>query len=792
MKTEEELISEEFEKVKKNPHKYVMDWMESNLIHVGSRVFKLLALQPCSLILPDIPFQSTHIRVSMNILFLSPPSSGKCLRKGTKVLMEDGTSKNIEDVLPGELVFSLDEDTLKMKSSEVIASINNGKKLCYNLKTNSGYEMSLTSNHPLYTINGWKNLESLKVGDKIAISRNHIIKPKSILSDNTIKLIAYLISDGGITCQVNFTNANKEILDDFENSVLGFSNNLKIRKYQKKNNLASSYKVSCLKYNKGQIRKKNDLVIFLEQIGLYGKNSYDKFIPDCIMSLENSKMVLFLNRLFSCDGCLQGKNGKYYVSYSSCSKKMIYQIKEILSRFNIISSIRYRKTKCNHKYFNSYELMVFGNDTKRFIRQIGVILGKEKRSIEILNDKNISRVYKDKIPKEVWEKVIQEKNRLNKHWKEITKEIVERNGCHKFHTEKDLNRMTLLKVNLPICKKYGNSDIFWDEIKEISVEDTEEVYDLSIKGNHNFVANGIYVHNSTIAKKYSQITYNPYIVRKVTSAKLSHDLSNMRLFTLILEDFSQIGNDYDVIKVIEGALGDEKSIIKKTMRDDITKRTQGVGLMSGTWSDLARYLEYFKGGLLFRFVLLFLDLTKEQHLETGKYISDNIGNKKESNEMEIKQKAIKLYYDEVMKIMANENKDIPQIHGYFFSDKIKDEIYKEWASITSKLAGKLEFYFNRELHEAYRFLVSSALLNVFHRKVENGIIHPNEEDLKLAKELMLDNLRNKVSILQSKMYLSSIRSASDLRRVLDADVPERIKRIIINLSPYSNGLKSKF
>jgi len=45
-------------------------------------------------------------------------------------------------------------------------------------------------------------------------------------------------------------------------------------------------------------------------------------------------------------------------------------------------------------------------------------------------------------------------------------------------------------------KLLAESDIYWDKIKEISKLKDEEVYDATILGSHNFVANDIIVHNS--------------------------------------------------------------------------------------------------------------------------------------------------------------------------------------------------------------------------------------------------------------------------------------------------------
>jgi replicative DNA helicase len=40
------------------------------------------------------------------------------------------------------------------------------------------------------------------------------------------------------------------------------------------------------------------------------------------------------------------------------------------------------------------------------------------------------------------------------------------------------------------------SDIFWDEIVSIEQDGKEEVYDLTVEGLHNFIADDIVVHNS--------------------------------------------------------------------------------------------------------------------------------------------------------------------------------------------------------------------------------------------------------------------------------------------------------
>jgi len=63
-----------------------------------------------------------------------------------------------------------------------------------------------------------------------------------------------------------------------------------------------------------------------------------------------------------------------------------------------------------------------------------------------------------------------------------------------------VSRKRLASINEIIDdEELGNladSDIFWDEIKSITPLQEEDVYDATVEGVHNFVANDIVVHNS--------------------------------------------------------------------------------------------------------------------------------------------------------------------------------------------------------------------------------------------------------------------------------------------------------
>ncbi len=453
---------------------------------------------------------------------------GKCVTGDTLVTLEDGSEIPIQDLTINKQKILAINNNLKIESIKKDEFFKRKVNKLLKITLRTGKEIKLTPQHPLLTINGWIEAKDLKVKSRIGTPRKIICNSEEKLSISKIKLISYLIAEGHLSNNfILFCNADEKIVNDFKEAIFQFDNTLLINNHGKYNyrvvNPIDKKRKIILdkrkngKFEKGiQFDKKSTLHKYLSELKLYGLLSKNKYIPEIIFKLSNKDIALFLNRLFSCDGTIYKDGNRYRVSYGSASKKMIIQVQSLLLRFGLISKIR---TKKRNKFVN-YELEVLEEHVTTFVNEIGFFGEKEKRIISLLNkSEKKHNPNLDTIPKEIWN-IYRPKN-----WANIGKTFKYKNPKS---LRSSINYSPSREKLLEIAKadknkeieKIANSDIFWDEIKEIEeLNGSFEVYDISVPKNHNFIANGIIVHNSySMSVIIEEFCKQPYDVKERLSA----------------------------------------------------------------------------------------------------------------------------------------------------------------------------------------------------------------------------------------------------------------------------------
>ncbi len=119
---------------------------------------------------------------------LSDLRESGCLAGDTLIVdSKTGKEYKIEDIVKNKRAIlplttdSMDKN-LEIKSFDVTNSFYSGKKSTYKLKTESGKLIRATANHKFYRVDGWKRLDNLKVGDKIAVSNSKNLNWEEIVS----------------------------------------------------------------------------------------------------------------------------------------------------------------------------------------------------------------------------------------------------------------------------------------------------------------------------------------------------------------------------------------------------------------------------------------------------------------------------------------------------------------------------------------------------------------------------------------------------------------------------------
>ena len=396
------------------------------------------------------------------------------------------------------------DNELKVGKHRMVKAFYSGKKKVYELKTRAGKTIKASGNHPFLQIQGWIPLDQLKKGDRIGLPRQTTIERQvDRMHNDELILLAHLLGDGCILPNqpYHYTSADEE---NIETVAQASSSLFNIHpRIVKQKNWYHVYLPSPTPLTHG---KYHPITTWFNNLGIERVRSFDKKIPNAVFENSEEKIRLFLRHLWATDGNLsikklKGRKDAGAIYYSTSSPALARQTQQLLTQVGIPS--KNSIVPSAKGYRNMHHINVYGTSNQQlFLHKVGCA-GKRGQIASDLQNKLLQispNPNNDVIPKEAWQTVIRKaKDEFGLGWREVSSAIhTSYCGSSLFKNGISRERMKTLYQALPTKEilQLAESDVYWDEIVSIEELGTEDVYDATVENVHNFVANGIIVHNS--------------------------------------------------------------------------------------------------------------------------------------------------------------------------------------------------------------------------------------------------------------------------------------------------------
>jgi DNA polymerase III delta prime subunit len=246
------------------------------------------------------------------------------------------------------------------------------------------------------------------------------------------------------------------------------------------------------------------------------KTARFKSIPDCIIHATKNIQVSFLKGLFDCDSYIYKDSN--LLEYSTASKILKNDVLTILNNIGIIG---FPRSSYNKKYEHIYwTVLLSGNDLNKWIELSGNSIKYNYDNFEYKKTNTNIKTYPG-----IKELVNNARNSVRKELNVNKAGRYERYGLsqvfplleisngecsietvEKYYTWLQ-NIWYLSKENEEVNKAIQvidyilENNLYFSVVKKIEyIDEPSTVYDFTLPKNHNFIANGLVNHNTTVAR----------------------------------------------------------------------------------------------------------------------------------------------------------------------------------------------------------------------------------------------------------------------------------------------------
>jgi len=407
---------------------------------------------------------------------LSDLRESGCLAGDSLVyLPREGVHRPIRELSgrSGFEVLALDTETWRLEPRVVERAFSTGTKQVYRLTTRLGRTIRATGNHKLLAFDGWRRLDDTFPGLRIAVPRALPGPDAVTLSHDELALVGQLVGSGRVTSEGRLrfeTRSARHAADIAALASAVCRKNIAV--------WTTRSGAHCVDVDPGRR--------WLRRLGIPTASGPLASVPEPVFRQANAGVATFLRHLWASGGHVSaGASRRRTGRFSSPSERLARDVLALLLRLRIAASIR--PAGASRASRPMFDLEVRGGRSAvRFLRSIDDIarhgaVGRTRSAEEA----DIGRDRSQLLPFPLWPSAAEIPPATVLRRRDVASEL----GRARAAAVADI-------VESADLLRLSASDVCWDEVVSVEPDGVEDVYDLTVEGLHNFVADCVVVHNS--------------------------------------------------------------------------------------------------------------------------------------------------------------------------------------------------------------------------------------------------------------------------------------------------------
>ncbi len=392
-----------------------------------------------------------------------------------------------KNIAPLVLAYDVDKRRLVHVQAEVPRPTS--VRDAYEVVSDSGRRLCTSDNHPYMTARGWVPAAELTHDDWIAVAPNTAgYDGPAQFTDAEVEFVGLMLGDGHMG-NTSFTKNSEAVLERFRTVTRVMGGDPKTFNYEGK---ATQICLSDVVDAPGRT--------LLTQLGLRNTLAATKFIPQELLDCPDRQVNIMLAALWNTDGCVDvfeerskkrpnDPQLKVRIAYVSRSQQLCNDVQTLLDRAGYPSTVCESSVEYEGERRDVWTTkIVTRNGRRRFLdailtKQIPFVrydISEAREAIKAGDDAAIPTDYiKWQVPDNEVTGILRQQLSINHS---VERETLSKHGP---------------KKNSEAIAKVLDTELTWERVSHVVISGRSMMYDITVPGVHNFVANGIITHNTS-------------------------------------------------------------------------------------------------------------------------------------------------------------------------------------------------------------------------------------------------------------------------------------------------------